>query len=248
LNQLNELLTSYGEIDYIWFDGWKWQVGYETIPYDIVRDFIRSLQPGCIVLENNTEHNLVNSDIVCFESRLPRLDFQWPYETCDRVIKDKWFWPGLPGADDLESTGHIVFNLGHIKLGNGSYLLNCSPDTSGLIPENQALLLREVRDSMSTEGKISIKDQPVIIARPNPFSGIVTFCFTVCNSSGHVELMIYDAAGRKIKQFNRLTYEPFNHIAWDGVDDVGNSVPSGIYFVRVKTDTYTATQKVLFIE
>lgn len=45
-NQLRELLTKYGPIDYLWFDGWGWQVPYSKVPYQPVRDMIHEISPA----------------------------------------------------------------------------------------------------------------------------------------------------------------------------------------------------------
>ena len=43
--QLTELLTNYGPIDILVFDGWSWKMGHKAMPYQEIRELVKSLQP-----------------------------------------------------------------------------------------------------------------------------------------------------------------------------------------------------------
>ncbi|MCK5834485.1 MAG: alpha-L-fucosidase, partial [Lentisphaeria bacterium] len=47
--QLTELLTNYGKIDFLFFDGWYWRMGYRQADFSEIRALIRKLQPDCLV-------------------------------------------------------------------------------------------------------------------------------------------------------------------------------------------------------
>src|SRR5262249_49875956 len=113
-HQLHELLTEYGPVSLVWFDGWAWapSITYARIPYDGIRDMIRDLQPGAVVLENNLEQTLAHSDVVSYERNiegLPPADNQEPAEVADNIRADrKWFFSdgacGLVSADALATS------------------------------------------------------------------------------------------------------------------------------------------------
>ncbi len=81
---------------------------------------------------------------------------------------------------------------------------------------------------------------------PNPFRRATTIEFDLTNNNG-VDLKIYDVSGSIIKTLDHLSLEKSFQITWDGKDDFGNNVPSGIYFLRFQSGDYSATEKLLLI-
>ncbi|MBI5836692.1 MAG: T9SS type A sorting domain-containing protein [Candidatus Eisenbacteria bacterium] len=69
---------------------------------------------------------------------------------------------------------------------------------------------------------------------PNPARGTnVSINFSV-SRSGPVELRLYDVTGRNVRVLARGGREPGNYsVTWDGRDDTGNSVASGVYYCRL---------------
>ncbi len=84
-------------------------------------------------------------------------------------------------------------------------------------------------------------------AWPNPFSGLTTIRYRL-SSDGPVELAIYDMTGRKVRTLvNELQPSGSHQVDWNGQDDRGDEVGSGIYFytLRVK-GTVESRRLVLF--
>ena len=73
-NQLTELLTNYGEIGAIWFDGW-WDHAADSIPFDWELEeqyrLIHRLQPGCLIGNNHHQSPFDGEDIQIFERDVP---------------------------------------------------------------------------------------------------------------------------------------------------------------------------------
>lgn len=68
--------------------------------------------------------------------------------------------------------------------------------------------------------------------RPNPFNPSTRLLFTL-PERGHVSLEVYDIAGRRVRSLADRAYPAGNHaIDWDGTDQSGRPVASGIYFAR----------------
>jgi hypothetical protein len=88
---------------------------------------------------------------------------------------------------------------------------------------------------------------------PNPFSDQVQIRFSILdtgNSMKQPTLRIYDAAGRLVKSFN-LESSIKNQESvciWDGRDEQGRRVASGIYFVRLDTEDYQSIQKTVLLK
>jgi len=83
---------------------------------------------------------------------------------------------------------------------------------------------------------------------PNPFNPTTTISFDIA-SDAHVSIDIYNIKGQKVKTLANGDYKVGRHnVVWNGDDATGRSVGSGIYFYRMTTDGYTATQKMLLMK
>jgi len=142
-NQLRELLTHYGHIDYIFFDGWGWQIPYTSIPYQPIRDFIRQVSPGSLVVANNDhQSSLSTTDLMEYEISPPPNN-STPKETCDVLDVDQtWFYTNATGAP--KSAASIISTLTTYNSYNSSYLLNVGPTTTGLISQPYLDRLTEI--------------------------------------------------------------------------------------------------------
>lgn len=69
---------------------------------------------------------------------------------------------------------------------------------------------------------------------PNPFNPRTTFAFDLPREAD-VEVAMYDARGRRVKTLaSGLRTAGTHRVVWDGTDDQGRSVSSGVYFVRME--------------
>ncbi len=84
---------------------------------------------------------------------------------------------------------------------------------------------------------------------PNPFNPKTEIAFTVPLAT-EVSLVIYDVAGRLVRSL--VTDEPMDlgeHVrTWDGLDDGGNRVSSGVYFYRLATDETESIKKMVLLK
>lgn len=73
--------------------------------------------------------------------------------------------------------------------------------------------------------------------------------FAIGNPQGLVELSVYDAMGRKVKDLieNRRALTVFNEIYWNGTDDLGRKVAAGVYFVRYETEDFEKVEKAILV-
>lgn len=148
--QLREMLTRYGPIDLLWID--QYDNKYTGPQWPDILAFLKSIQPGCIVIGNNAP-NLQVSDALSFEfpwrHQLPPEGNALPAEVCDTIqTGQRWFWRKATGPEELESAETIVERLKKVNSRNGNYLLNVPPDPDGLISGGQLQRLREVAKLM----------------------------------------------------------------------------------------------------
>lgn len=82
---------------------------------------------------------------------------------------------------------------------------------------------------------------------PNPFSGGTRLAFSVARPST-VTLDIHDLAGRRVRRLVTATLAAGRHDArWDGRDDRGAALASGLYYARLSIDDWTATRRMLLV-
>jgi len=94
----------------------------------------------------------------------------------------------------------------------------------------------------------SISDFVVLQNYPNPFNPQTTIEYYLPKSSW-VNLTIYNVLGRKIKVLvNDFQTKGKKSITWDGKDQKGRMVATGIYFYRLETTDYVESKKMLLIK
>ncbi len=83
---------------------------------------------------------------------------------------------------------------------------------------------------------------------PNPFNPETNISFSL-SETGQVSLEIYNIKGQKVKTLADGIYEKGEHMVnWDGNDDSGKPVSSGIYFYKLKDGRYTSTKKMILMK
>ncbi|MHC4238394.1 MAG: sialidase family protein [Planctomycetota bacterium] len=85
---------------------------------------------------------------------------------------------------------------------------------------------------------------------PNPFNGQTTIRYGV-REHGHVSLNIYDVTGRLVRTLVDQVQAPKTEgyqVTWEGRDDNGEFVASGVYFYSLKTGGFTQTKKMVYLK
>jgi YVTN family beta-propeller protein len=83
---------------------------------------------------------------------------------------------------------------------------------------------------------------------PNPFNPTTTIKYAIA-SDENVNLTVYDVAGRQIRTLvNERQRADVHRVVWDGVNDAGERVASGVYFYRLAAGKFTQTKKMLLLK
>ncbi len=88
---------------------------------------------------------------------------------------------------------------------------------------------------------------------PNPFNGGTVIPFTL-NAGGTVHIRIYNASGQRIRSVNLGRLGQGKYLAkgrayyWDGKNEAGQQVASGVYYYELQTDRYRAVRRMLLIK
>ncbi len=142
--QLRELLTSYGEIDILWFDDAP-LVG-ESFDAAGLEVMARQLQPGILI--NNRGRTPGDFDIS--EEKFERLDPMRPWEVCMPLAIR---WGNHRGDNDYKSVATLIRMIRTPIIQGGNFLLNVGPYEDGTIPEKQIHLIREVGNWLRIQGE-----------------------------------------------------------------------------------------------
>jgi len=83
---------------------------------------------------------------------------------------------------------------------------------------------------------------------PNPFNPRTTVAFEI-EGDGPAHLSVFDLRGALVRRLHRGELPAGRHeIVWDGLDDRGRSVASGVYFVRLEFDGRRDTRKAVLVK
>lgn len=161
INQLSELLTGYGEVDMLWFDG----CGSEGHTYNLPRIVaeIRRMQPELLIFNMadpayrwvgneagyapmptwNTAKSVPFSINASEEEKLARGQPAWLPVECDFRMRDlRWFYDEAE-AGTIKSIEELM-GVYYYSVGRGcNLLLNIGPDRRGLLPDTEARRLLE---------------------------------------------------------------------------------------------------------
>jgi hypothetical protein len=88
----------------------------------------------------------------------------------------------------------------------------------------------------------------LIGAYPNPFNPSTTIRYAIDHAS-EVHLEIFNSRGQLVRRFTENHSQPgFYQKIWDGKNDQGVSVGSGIYLYRMQAGTYSSTRRVVMLK
>ena len=160
-NQLTELLTNYGPIGAIWFDGWWDQDQNPDFDWQLPGQYelIHKLQPACLVGNNHHQVPFEGEDIQIFERDLPGENkaglsgqdvSSLPLETCETM---NGMWGYKITDQNYKSVKTLIHYLVKAAGKDANLLMNIGPQPDGCLPEVAVQRLKEVGEWMQTYGE-----------------------------------------------------------------------------------------------
>ncbi|MFO7617274.1 MAG: alpha-L-fucosidase, partial [Bacteroidales bacterium] len=158
--QLKELLTRYGKIGVLWFDG-EWESTWTEEFGTEIYQYVRSLQPSIIInnrvgvgrsgMEGMTGAGQFGGDFGTPEQQIPATGVPgYDWETC-MTMNDHW---GYNKNDkNFKSTREMIRMLADIASKGGNYLLNIGPKADGTFPAESIERLKSIGKWMSINGE-----------------------------------------------------------------------------------------------
>jgi len=152
-NQMQELLTNYGPIGLIWYDG-HWDSTWTEELGDDLEAYTRSVQPD-IVINNRVGGSIGspyfddNGDYDTPEQFIGQFNMDRPWETC-YPLGDQWSWKP---NDNLKSLKTILHYLVKIVGGDGNFLFDIAPMPDGRIEPRRVVRFMEIGHWLKHNGE-----------------------------------------------------------------------------------------------
>ncbi len=117
-----------------------------------------------------------------------------------------------------------------------------------LVDADQVLTITEPNTSGVAETGATADEFRLLPCRPNPFSISTNIRFALAESSP-VGLQVYDVTGRVVKDLGPagIVQAGDHSVSWDGTNDEGQAVSSGIYFYRIEARGFTRTRRLVLL-
>ena len=139
--QVRELLTRYGQVDLLWFDG-----SMNDLTNVITIDEIRELQPQIVVNDRMWGWG-IGDYCSKFECQLPKEDPGMPWETCQIWhVGGGWSW--VKNADKYRELEITLNQYETCKKWGGNLLLNIAPAADGSVPEASYKAVKEFGEAI----------------------------------------------------------------------------------------------------
>jgi len=107
------------------------------------------------------------------------------------------------------------------------------------------------RDSRELTTTITAKVAPTAFALhpayPNPFNPFVNLSFDLPEAMDY-SLRIYNVAGQLVRSYSGMGSQSLNVVTWDGRDEAGSEVSSGVYFYKLTAAGFSATEKMVMMK
>jgi alpha-L-fucosidase len=143
--QLRELLTDYGQIDLIWFDG-EWERSEEEWHTKEIRDLVKSLQPDVVI----NDRLLGQGDYVTPEQSMPVTPPDSPWEMC-LSIGESWAW--RPEDTDFKPPRQLAEYLVETVSRGGNLLLGLAIKDDGTFPAGEVSRIKSLGAWLATHGE-----------------------------------------------------------------------------------------------
>lgn len=176
-DQLTELLTWYGQIDLLWFDG-EWERTREEWDSASLEAHIRALAPEIVI----NDRLIGSGDYRTPEQFIPAQPLAEPWECC-MTMCDTWSY--VPEDQNYKSLQEIIRTVVEVVAKGGNLLLNVGPRGDGSLPPEQAALLEGLAAWMARNGEAIYDVTPGVAPwqyyGPSTAAGNKTYLFALAD-------------------------------------------------------------------
>lgn len=146
------------------------------------------------------------------------------------------------------SLKHARRNPMAISYGNTIVVFGGKDENGQVVPYLEKLVQVTSGTDVVDDTNILPKDDRLLQNYPNPFNPSTTISFELSRFSS-ISLDIYSTLGEHVITLKHGEFNAGRYFTtWDGIDKFGNKVPSGIYFLRLRTDNLIQTRKMVLLK
>ena len=146
-NQIEELMSNYGEIDILWLDGGWVSPGRQDIDMDKIATMTRQHQSDIMIVDRTIRGKYENYQTP--ERSIPADQLPFPWESCIPLSSD-WGW--IPDAK-FKTPSEVIALLIEVTAKGGNLLLGVGPTPDGIIQPEVETILSEVGSWLKDNGK-----------------------------------------------------------------------------------------------
>ncbi len=178
--------------------------------------------------------------------------------------------PGPDSASDLQvflnafqvsfpillDNGNIYYNQYRQSGGTSPFPLDYVIDQEGNVayfsteydPEAMIAVIDQLLGGVSGHPEVPQAKALALLAAPNPFNPQTEISFFLPGSQP-VSLDILDTRGHLVRTLLKSEPQPAgqNRVTWDGRDNQGKALPSGLFMARIRTRNHTAVTKLTLV-
>lgn len=159
----------------------------------------------------------------------------------------------VDGDGDLDAVFHFRFADTDLDCESTSAVL-MGMTADGILVYGQdnvrmvSTLVKNAQDFSNSTNSNIINEYALQGNYPNPFNPQTEIQFDI-PESGIITLTVFNALGMKVRKLIQGNYQSGSHsIRWDALDDSGNRVPSGIYFVQLQANHFSQVRKMTLLK
>jgi alpha-L-fucosidase len=146
-NQMDEILSRYGNVDILWLDGgWVCKENNQDIDMPKIATMARRNQPGLIMVDRTIHGPYENYQTP--ERTIPETQLNYPWESCITLTND-WGWVPRP---TWKSADKVINILIEIVAKGGNLVLGVGPTPEGLIQPEAVTRLEAIGKWLKTNG------------------------------------------------------------------------------------------------
>jgi len=220
----------------------KMAADFDPIPYPRIRLFNNHLDPVTFTYTFN--HSFVAADIpggIPTQNGWHKMKVEVKTINADTTA----FWCYF---DDQLLAGCPVYDTGEDRIGAGKFGVYMFQNGFSLPGYYDNIVVNSLVTSVDDKSTNLPEGFYLEQNYPNPFNPETQISYQLA-SSGFTSIGIYDLLGREIKTLVSKDQPAGNYtVTWNGTDELGNKVPSGIYLYTLKTGILVESKKMILLK
>ncbi|MFP4458452.1 MAG: FlgD immunoglobulin-like domain containing protein [Candidatus Zixiibacteriota bacterium] len=244
-----DLIVSVPDDDFV-FDELKFGTsGHAENGHDPMDQASPPAPPSGVFTAFQSDDSLVNFLTIDFKKHVPEPDtLTWEIFVRATGLSAVVSWNTATLPDHPSISLEMAAHYPGVEPGESDYVDMHSVSELDLLPAQMAQIRLVSIDAVKENVEIALPDKLIEYIAPNPFNSAAHISLKVAKSS-NAKVTIYDLIGNQIQILHDGHLDRGNHIyKWYGKDAAGNLMPSGIYFLKVNTETSSDCSRLIYMK